>query len=266
MSLVERIAVEAPLFLLVFTRIFVLASVAPLLGSTTIPGIARVALTFFAAIFVFPMVAEAGYPIPRNALAYGLVMLGEGMIGITIGFILVVLFSVFQTAGQFFSLQIGFGASEVFDPLADVSIPLTGQFFNLMAMMIFVVIEGFQKIFLSGVYYSFRTLRAVDFVIYRNDMVSLVLSTLSGLFTQAMILALPILGTLFLASVTMGLLAKAAPQMNLLMLGFSLNIGVAYLIMFVSLPFVLEGFAAVIDGSFERLGILFNYIEEARGE
>lgn len=266
MTFVERIAVEAPLFLLVFTRIFVLASVAPLLNSAAIPGIARVALAFFAAFFVFPTVAEAGYPIPANGLAYVLLIIGEGMIGVTLGFILVVFFSVFQTAGQFFALQIGFGASQVFDPLAQVSIPLTGQFFNMIAMMIFVVIEGFQKIFLSGVHYSFRTLRAIDFVIYRNDMVSLVVSALSSLFTQAMILALPILGTLFLASVTMGLLAKAAPQMNLLMLGFPLNIGVAYLIMFISLPFLLEGFAAVIDGSFESIGILFNYIEEARGE
>lgn len=256
--MVERIAAEAPLFLLVFTRIIVLASVAPLLSSTAIPGIARIALAFFATFFVFPGVSTAGYPIPQNVLAYGLLLLGEGLIGLTIGFLLVAFFAVFQTAGQFFSLQMGFGASQVFDPLAQVSIPLTGQFFNMIAMLIFVTIEGFQKIFLIGVLHSFRSMRAIDFVINRNDIVRLVISSLSSLFQQAMVLALPILGTLFLASVTMGLLAKAAPQMNLLMLGFPLNIGLAYLIMFLALPFILEGFAAVINGSFERLGIMFD--------
>jgi flagellar biosynthetic protein FliR len=264
--MVERIAAEAPLFLLIFTRIIVLASVAPLLNSTAIPGIARIALAFFAAFFVFPGVARAGYPIPENVLAYVLLLLGEGMIGLTIGFLLVAFFAVFQTAGQFFSLQMGFGASQVFDPLAQVSIPLTGQFFNMIAMLIFVTIEGFQKIFLTGVLYSFRSMRAIDFVIHRNDVVRLVVSSLSSLFQQAMVLALPILGTLFLASVTMGLLAKAAPQMNLLMLGFPLNIGLAYLIMFLALPFILEGFASVINGSFERLGVMFDMVLEAPNE
>ena len=266
MGIVERIAAEAPLFLLVFTRVIVLASVAPLLNSTSIPGIARIALAFFAAFFVFPGVSQAGYPIPDNVLAYVLLIVGEGMIGLTIGFLLVAFFAVFQTAGQFFSLQMGFGASQVFDPLAQVSIPLTGQFFNMIAMLLFVTIEGFQKVFLTGVEYSFRSMRAIDFVIHRNDVVTLVVSALSSLFTQAMILALPILGTLFLASVTMGLLAKAAPQMNLLMLGFPLNIGLAYLIMFIALPFLLEGFAAVINGSFERLGVMFDMVLEAPNE
>lgn len=266
MGVVERVAVEAPLFLLVFTRIIALALVAPLLNSGSIPSIARVGLAFFVAFLVFPRVSSAGYPIPADVLSYVLLLVGEAMIGITIGFMLSAMFAVFQTAGQFFSLQMGFGASQVFDPLAQVSIPLTGQFFNMIAMFLFVTIEGFQKIFLTGVYYSFRSLRAIDFVIHRNDVVTLVVSTLTTLFQQAMVLALPILGTLFLASVTMGLLAKAAPQMNLLMLGFPLNIGLAYLIMFLALPFILEGFAAVINGSFERIGTMFDMVLEAPNE
>lgn len=243
-----------------------LLSVAPLFNSAAIPGIARIGLSFFAAFVVFPGVSQSGYPIPENVLAYVLLIVGEGLIGVTIGFLLVAYFAVFQTAGQFFSLQMGFGASQVFDPLAQVSIPLTGQFFNMIAMMVFVMIEGFQKVFLTGVHHSFRSIRAIDFVLYRNDIVTLVVSSLSSLFTQAMVLALPILGTLFLASVTMGLLAKAAPQMNLLMLGFPLNIGLAYLVMFLALPFILEGFAAVINGSFERLGIMFDMVLEGGNE
>ena len=47
------------------------------------------------------------------------------------------IFAVFQAAGQFFSLQMGFGASEVFDPLAQIEVPLMGQFLNLVGMLVF---------------------------------------------------------------------------------------------------------------------------------
>ena len=56
-------------------------------------------------------------------------------IGILIGFLVLMVFSIFQIAGQFFSLQMGFGAAEVFDPVAQIQIPLLGQFFNLLAVL-----------------------------------------------------------------------------------------------------------------------------------
>jgi len=67
-------------------------------------------------------------------MAYALLLVGEAMIGLVMGFFLSIVYSAFTTAGQFFSLQIGFGASETYDPLAEVELPLMGQFLNLIAM------------------------------------------------------------------------------------------------------------------------------------
>ncbi len=69
---------------------------------------------------------------------YVLVVAGEVLIGLTLGFLLSMIFAVFQTAGQFFSLQMGFGASEVFDPLAQVELPLMGELLNLVALLVFI--------------------------------------------------------------------------------------------------------------------------------
>ena len=76
---------------------------------------------------------------------------------------------------------------------------------------------------------------------------------MGGLFEQALIIAFPILGTLFLVSVSVGLLAKAAPQMNLLMLGFPIAIIVAFLLLVVLIPYLMETFQRIIDGSFYEL-------------
>ncbi|MEA1911199.1 MAG: flagellar biosynthetic protein FliR, partial [Spirochaetota bacterium] len=67
-------------------------------------------------------------------------------------------------------------------------------------------------------------------------------------------------GVLLLISVSMGLLAKAAPQMNLLMLGFPIKISMAFLMLFLALPFIMEAFVRVIDSSFFVLVDFLNNI------
>lgn len=200
------------------------------------------------------------YPLPDTGLAYMLLVVGEAIVGIIMGLYLVIIFSAFQTAGQFFSLQMGFGASQVFDPLAMIELPLMGQFFNQVAMLVFVIVGGFQKTFQIGVYRSFHAMRAVDLVGIQEDLATFLLSGLVRLFAQAFVIALPVVGTLFLVSITMGLLAKAAPQMNLLMLGFPINIGVAFLMIFLALPLIVHAFSAVIDEAYNYLASMLTTI------
>ena len=254
----ETIARNAPVFLLIFVRVYALLRVSPITSSSSIPGIARIAVTFFASFAVYPSVVSQGYGMPADGLQFILLAVGEMLLGLLTGLFLIVLFAVFQLAGQFFSLQMGFGASQVFDPLAQIEIPLVGQFLNLIAMMVFVVSGGLQKIFLYGVMGSFGALRAVDIAGARGDLFLLVTSSLTDLFAQSLVLAFPILGTLFLLQITMGLFGKAAPQMNLLMLGFPAAIGLAFVLILFILPLLVEAFESVIDGAFLTIQLILS--------
>jgi len=227
-------------------RIYALLRIAPITSSAAIPGIARVAITFFAAFTVYPSVIASGYAVPASLL------------GFMPALFLVVIFAAFQLAGQFFSLQMGFGASQVFDPMAQIEIPLVGQLLNMVATMVFVISGGLQRIFLHGVLGSFEALTAVDIAAARGDLYALVTASLPILFSQALILSFPILGTLFMLQVTMGLFGKAAPQMNLLMLGFPLAIGVAFVIMLLIMPFLVEAFDLALDGAFREIQTMFS--------
>lgn len=255
--MLNDLVVDAQLFFLLSMRVIAMISFAPLLSSAAVPRIAKIALAMLAVSLVFPGVREAGYPIPDSALAFGLIAVGEALIGIIMGFMLAIVYAAFQTAGQMFSLQMGFGASQVFDPLAQIEIPLLGQFLNLVAMFVFVFTQGFQKIFLTGVYYSFQSVRAADLVLLKDDLVTTMLRGLSDLFQNALIIALPILGTLFLVQIVMGLLGKAAPQMNLLVMGFPISIGVAFLLILVTIPFLMQSFDRLIGVGFDRLLLIF---------
>lgn len=254
---IEIFVINFQIYLIIFVRVLALANVAPLLSSSAIPQIAKIGLAFFTAIILFPWVKEMGIAIPSNIVDYFLVILGEILVGIIIGFFLAIIYAAFQVAGQFFSLQMGFGASSVFDPLAQIELPLMGQFLNIIGMFVFVTIGGFQKIFIAGILNSFKSLKAVDLVTGKDFLFNLFVGSLGGLFRSALTIAFPILGTLFIVSVCMGLLAKAAPQMNLLMMGFPIAIGAAYLILFLIIPFLVEAFAYLIDFSFNELGGIY---------
>ncbi len=247
---------EFNLFLLIAARVLALVETAPLLSGEAIPQVAKIGLAGFAAAAVYPAVHAAGYPIPVDGAAYALLLIGEAMIGVIMGFFLTTLFSAFGMAGQFYSLQIGFGASETYDPLAEVEIPIMGQFLNLIAMFVFVATEGFQKLFLIGVQGSFKAMRAIDLVERRKDLVQFLVKEVGALFMQSLVLSLPVLGTLFIISVALGLLSKAAPQMNLLTEGFPISLIVTFTIMFSALPLMMEAFSRLIGAGFEDLARL----------
>ena len=258
----ELITATVQIYLLIFARIMGLLQTAPLLSSSSVPPVARVGLALLTSFTVAPWVISAGYPLPDNGLIYVFLMIGEAVIGISIGLMLTVIFSVFTVSGQFYSVQMGFGASQVFDPLAQIQIPLMGQFLNLIAMFVFLLDRGVQKVFLTGILSSFKSIKAVDFFVVKEPLFKIFMKSLTVMFEQALVIAFPVLGVLLLISISMGLLAKAAPQMNLLMLGFPIKISIAFLMLFVTIPFLMEAFGRIIDSSFYGIS---QYLDSLRG-
>lgn len=245
------------IFLLVFARVFALVSITPLLSSSNVPSIARVTLALFTSFAIAPGLEQA-YVIPEYGLAYAALLLGEVLIGLIIGFFLQLIYAAFTVAGQFFSLHMGFGASEVFDPLAQIEIPALGQFLNSIAMFVFVFVSGFYRTFYVGVSGSFRSVTAYALLTRREDIVRLFISGFADMFEQALIISFPILGLLFIISVSMGLLAKAAPQMNLLMMGFPVAIIAGFIMFFMAVPFLMQAFGKIIDYSFYAVSEWFS--------
>lgn len=259
----DQIVTNANLFFLILVRVFAMLAVAPLFSSESVPDIVRVGLAFFTSIVIFPWVAAAGYPIPENGLAYVGLLVGELMLGLLQGFFLVMVYSAFQMAGQYIAQQMGFNASEVYDPLAQVEQPVLGQFLNLSAMLVFLTAGGFQQVFLTNVWASFHALRAVDFFAHPDFISNQLIVSLADLFGRSFLLSLPVFGVLLLTTVSLGLVGKAAPQMNLMMMGFPINIGFGFLVMIAAMPFLVQAFSSVVDGGFNTLEALFQRMAPA---
>jgi len=246
----------APAFLLIAVRALAMVETSPLLNSDAIPQVAKISLAGFIAYASFPATLANEWVLSPFGLNFIFLLIGEALIGIIIGFFLTLIFAAFTTAGQFFSLQMGFGASETFDPLSQIENPLMGQFLNLVAMLVFVVIGGFQLL-LSGFWASVQSINVFDLITGREHILMMMLSGLSRLFLDAMIISMPILGTLFLTSLTTGLISKAAPQINILSEGFPISITTAFLLIIAAMPFITAAFSRVIGSAFGTIETLF---------
>ncbi len=262
--MIEDLVKNAPSFILVAARCAAFIMTVPLLSTRAVPRVAKIALAGYIAFIAYPIAFNdlwqtEEYQAAMNlfngafTLEYTMLLLGEAMIGIILGFYVSIMFAAFSSAGQFFTFQMGFGASEVYDSLSQIENPLMGQYLNLIAMIVFLQVNGFQQLFLGGIFRSFGTINAFTLVSHKGDFLSLMLTSLSSLFFDAMMIALPMVGTLFLVTVTMGILSKAAPQMNLLSEGLPITILTAFFLLTLLLPHMIDFFIQSFDRAFSTL-------------
>ena len=260
--MLERILANSPVFLLIAVRCFAMVMTLPLFSIRNVSRISKIALTGYMAYILFPHVdfsVYAPYIASDGALSlpYIMLLVGEGLIGLLTGFYVSMFFAAFSSAGQFFAFQMGFSASEVYDALSQVENPLMGQFFNLVAMLIFLQSDWALLLFSKALVASFDSLNALSLVIQRESIVRFLLGSLTKLFADAFLISLPIMGTLLLISVTMGILSKAAPQMNLMSEGFPIMILVSFFIIWSLFPQICEFFIRSFSSGFSSLQRLF---------
>lgn len=265
--MLDEILSQAPVFLLIFARIFAMLLVLPMFSMRSASRVAKVALAGYMAFFIFGT-CDLSYYLPYIAqdgsfsMEYFLILIGEVLIGIILGFFITMIFSAFSTAGQFLAFQMGFSAASSYDSLSQVENPLMGQFFNLIAMLVFMQTHWFQKLFLQGLVTSFSSLNAISIVQSTESIVKFVISGLSSLFVDALVISLPVMGSLFLISICTGLLTKAAPQMNLLSEGFPIMIILAFVIIAFILPDMIDFFVRSFEKGFADL---FDFFKNVSG-
>lgn len=260
--MIDNIAANAPVFLLAAVRCFALLMTLPLFSMKTIPRAAKIALAGYMAYIVMPQVNFSAYTrfVASDggfSLDYIFILIGEAMIGIITGFYITIIFSAFSTAGQFFAFQMGFSASEVYDSMSQVENPLMGQYLNLIAMLIFLQTHWFQKLFLGGLVSSFHSITVFSLIAGRDKLVHFLLAGLTDLFADALVISLPIMGTLLLVTVCLGVLSKAAPQMNMLSESFPVMTLLSFFLLTALMPVLCDFFMRAFNVGFVKLGQLF---------
>ncbi|MBT4096717.1 MAG: flagellar type III secretion system protein FliR [Gemmatimonadetes bacterium] len=222
-------------FLLVLLRVSALLMVAPIFGHRTWMARAKVGLAFTVSIILFPLVAESTPEIPVGVLPYALMMIKEVLMGVVMGFVVLLLFVGIQFAGQLAGLQMGFGIVNVIDPQSSNQVSIMGQFLNVLAILLLLSLNGHHTI-LTGLVTSFETIPLGGVELKVGLMYKMITLT-TQVFVIAVQISAPIMTALFLVTAALGVLARTVPQMNVFMVGFPVQITVGLGAFLVCLPF-----------------------------
>jgi flagellar biosynthetic protein FliR len=150
----------------------------------------------------------------------------------------------------------GFGYTEVLDPVSQTSLPVISQLKNLMGVMVFLV-TGAHRVMIETLALSFEKIRILEFTAEINKGILKVFeSALGAMFLVAFKISLPVLGILILVTIAEALMGKAAPQMNVLQLSFPAKIVIGMAVLIIVLPLIEKQMVMSFELSFDRIQTL----------
>ncbi|MEM7234402.1 MAG: flagellar biosynthetic protein FliR [Planctomycetota bacterium] len=239
-------------FLLVFFRMTGVVLVAPLLSNQGLPPRIRVWFAFMLAAVAFPIVRgnteEGAFAILfRSEVSTVLAVGSEIAIGWAIGWTASIMIYVAQLAGHLIGQEIGLAVGEVFDPVSQTAAsPYANLYFTLGTLM-FVVLNGHLALF-EAVTRTFDV-APVGALLTITPATALLMAKEFGseIYSLGVRLALPTILALLLATVSMAILARAVPEMNIFIVGFSIRIAIGLAVVVIMVPFVIEYMIELAD-------------------
>ncbi|MDI6717058.1 MAG: flagellar biosynthetic protein FliR [Actinomycetota bacterium] len=222
-------------FLLVLTRVSGVFFLAPILGNRNIPVQVKIGLALMTSLALFPFVASPNISPSINMINYALLIAKEFTVGAIIGFTASMVFMGFLLAGQIIDFQMGFGMVNVIDPLSNISISLIGQFKNLLALLVFLAING-HYFLLTALDKSFDIVPLTTFA-FTPAVTGNFINMVVNMFIIGLKIGGPAIGVLFITDLAIGIVARTVPQMNVFIVGIPLKIAIAFATLIAMLTF-----------------------------
>jgi len=217
-----------------FARIMGYISADPVLGNRSVPIRLKIGLALAISVAIAPTLG----PLPPidPASPIGLAILAQQIfIGVAIGFAVRVIFAAIEMAGQMIGLQMGLGFATFFDPQTSAQVPVIGQYLGLMAILVFLSLNG-HALLLSTLIESFRILPVGTLGLDSNGFAAYARWG-SQIFLIGFTLALPVIATLLIANFGIGIISRAAPQMNIFAVGFPFTLLVGMTSLYLLMPY-----------------------------
>jgi flagellar biosynthetic protein FliR len=242
-------------FLLIFLRVAAIFTVSPVFGRKNVPSILKI---MFSVLLAYILIGV--FPPPEgervfNLFSYALECIKELIIGLTIGYITTMFFSIAFTAGQIIDIQTGFSMVQVFDPQFNSQMPIMGNLLNMMMMMSFFMVNGHHTL-IRILAETFVYLPVGDITF--NSAIALILVDIFVLtMTMALQIAMPVVVASFLMEVALGLILRTVPQMNMFVVGIPLKIIIGIGVMILVVPIFMGLTGQIFEDMFNSVQRVF---------
>ena len=251
-----------PAWLLVLFRITGIFVFAPVLGSRTIPPRIKALWALGMSFVIFPMLLSPSRPAAEfvmNIAANGLYLWAiagmiamELIIGIVIGYGASLPLLGFQVGGRVIDQQLGIGLAGIYNPELDEQSGITGEFFFLVGLSLFVLMNG-HRVMVDILVRSFDVYPLGGFR-FDGEMLTMIIGLLQMMFELAFRVAGPLLCIIFLMTIAMGFIARTVPQMNILSIGFPVRILIGFILVLGAIGSLAHIFLESMDETLNTLG------------
>jgi flagellar biosynthetic protein FliR len=226
------------LFTLILARTGTFVALMPLFGGRNVPKLVKVGLALALAAMWFGSVSSSGVETIVTHSAAGWLGLGvalgrEAALGAIFGFAFGLVLVPARVAGEYIGQEMGLSMASLADPMAESQSGLMGQVFEMLGVLIFFGLDG-HHVFLAALHGSFARV-PVGGCMGAVPVGALVAGVASA-EEWGLLLAAPLAVCLFITSVVLALMARAAPQLNILSVGFGLRLAVGLVAVLVLLP------------------------------
>ncbi|AHH08238.1 flagellar biosynthetic protein FliR [Borrelia anserina] len=254
------LVLKAFVVLPVFVRIFLFLRFSPFFATIRMSY-----LNFFFALILSIIVADkinVVYPLD-SLISFSLILVGEAILGLIQAFFVSIIFNVFHLIGFFFSNQMGLAYANIFDIFAEEDSLIISQIFTYLFLLLFLSNNVLLRFFMIGVHDSVLNVRVEHMVNIKNyEFIKLIFYSFAILFEKALVISFPILGILLLLYLILGILAKTSPQINLLMISFSVSLGLGLIVLYIGFPSLVMSVQRVIELALESMRSALNLFSE----
>ena len=221
------------ILLLILVRVSAFFVSVPLFSYRTIPQQVRIILAVALAWMMYYTFNIEPFEINGD---YLLLILKEAIVGLMLGLAAAMIMSAVQIAGGFIDFQMGFAMANIIDPQTGTQSPLMGQFLNFLSLLLLLAINGHHLI-LDGIYYSYQFIPMEQFFpnFGEEGTVLFIMKMFVAVFAIAFQMSAPIVATLFLVTLALGITGKTVPQMSIFVIGFPIKIAVGFLVLIVTM-------------------------------
>ncbi len=215
-----------------FMRISAMFVSMPVLSVHAVPARIRVILSGAISFIVMPLLP----PIPPvEMLSYTGIMIGvqQVAIGLTTGFILQMVFAAVIFAGQGIAYGMGLGFASMVDPLNGQQVPVISQIYMISTTLLFLSLDG-HLLLIQLLVNSFTSL-PIGETFNMND-VWAIIAWSGRIFSDGLLLSMPVIISLLLVNVIFGVASKSAPQLQIFSVGFPITLMLGILLIWLTIP------------------------------
>lgn len=253
-ALLNNIIEKHQIFLLIFIRMTGLFLLTPIFSRENMPNIFKIGFSFFCAIILVNILdVDFLFLSPFELIIYSI---KELLIGLMLGFISYLFLSTFYLAGQIIDMQIGFGMVNVFDPQHNIQVPIMGNFYYIIAILVFLTIDG-HHLLLEALVNSYNYVPIGQFK-FVGGFINQLVRIISQTFITGLKISGPILAAIFLSDVLLGILTKTMPQMNVFVVGMPLKILIGIAIIAITIPLFIAALQHIFNNMYEEI---FNFLK-----